>query len=201
MTTLRRLSRFWVKLLLRLLQPRVVPVIGEARTVSAVIPLLPLSKLWARWQQPQPGIPSDERLMTVFVAAGDEATRRGAEAVGSEHLLWSVLTKAQGRFLEALQEVAGEPSSVLARLDLRLGERGGRRTGRLPQTREFMMLLDKAMEESKKRSQGVTVPAVLLLVICQDRSSGAASLLADLGVDLDRLEEGMNAYLNGIRST
>lgn len=193
------------KLLLRLLSARVrlsharMPA-GPANGPMVIAEISSVLPWKSRRVQVMSAVPAADATNFLGIAR-EEAARRGAELVGGQHLLWALLTKAHGPFRQALESTIGDLSSVVARIEERIGLEQPTTTGRVRLGRELFTIYGDAHQQRHELGLRETSSSLLLLSICRAQNSPAASLLRDAGVNLETLAEAMEVYAREMNSS
>jgi ATP-dependent Clp protease ATP-binding subunit ClpC len=136
---------------------------------------------------------SDEARLAIQ-GARQQAIELESQAIGTEHLLLSLLAEGDGTARKALEKLAISPGSIRTEL---LAVAVARPTpwrtmalskhpeGHLPFTPEVGKVIDRAGREAQNLGHGYLGAEHMLLGLIRERDGLAGRVLASLGADLD----------------
>ncbi len=126
-------------------------------------------------------------------AAQSAAVRLGHPEVDGEHLLLALLTSKEGLVPRLLARLDARPDTLRADLERALGKRpqvsgSGVEMGKVYVTPRLQELLSRAHQEAHRlKDEFVSVEHLLLALVGESDGHTSGRLLADSGVDTDRL--------------
>ncbi len=136
---------------------------------------------------------SDQARLTI-IGSSQQALELESHAIGTEHLLLSLLIEGDGAALKTLEMLAISPESIRQRL---LAVAVARPTpwrtiagtkspdGHIPFTPEAQKTIEHASREALKLGHRYLGAEHMLLALIRERNGLAGRVLADLGADLD----------------
>jgi ATP-dependent Clp protease ATP-binding subunit ClpC len=136
---------------------------------------------------------SDEARLTIQ-GARQQAIQLESAAIGTEHLLLSLLVEGDGAARRALEKLAISLESIrLGVLAAAAARPSPWRTlaltkspeGHMPFTPEAQKVLEDTSREARKLGHGYLGGEHMLLALIRERNGLAGRVLADLGADLD----------------
>jgi len=142
-----------------------------------------------------------QKAQEAVQAAQVKAVRYGHQEIDGEHLLLVLLEQEGGLVPRLLDRLGVSAATLSARLEEELAKRarvsgGATEAGKVYVTQRLSQLLVKAGDEAGRlKDDYVSVEHILLAVADEGNRTAAGRMLADLGVNLDRLLE----ELRGIR--
>jgi ATP-dependent Clp protease ATP-binding subunit ClpC len=130
-----------------------------------------------------------EPTVRVIALADEEARRRGAAYLGSDHLLLGLLAEGTGRAAAVLGSLGVTLERAQAAVEARFGHEqppGAASLGRTPRAERA---LTAAAEEATRLQSPLVETEHLLLALVRDELAvgGAAQVLRDLGVEPDQV--------------
>ncbi len=138
------------------------------------------------------------RARKVIHVAGDEARRLRHDAVGTEHLLLGLVSETGGVAAAVLQQLNVEAEAVRRAVMNRAPPGSDILTvGEMPLTAAGKKSLECAREEAGKLGHNYIGTEHILMGILRDGGNLAARVLADLGVDLSRVQDVIINLLGG----
>jgi ATP-dependent Clp protease ATP-binding subunit ClpC len=139
-----------------------------------------------------------EKAERILLVAGNEARRRSHEYIGTEHLLYAVLTHREGPALQALIRVDVDPEE-LQRAAVEALERVGssKSVEAIPFTPHAKRCLELASDEAVRLGQCYIGIEHLMVGLLQEDEGCAARLFAECAVPIDRVLEELKAMLGG----
>ncbi len=132
-----------------------------------------------------------EKAQEALLAAQQDATSRGHQAVDSEHLLLALIGQVDGLVPQLLQRLQVEPrvlrTRLAAELDRRPSVAGAPPSGGVTLTPNLARALEAAQREAERMKDDYVSTEHLLLGLLRTSDSGAGKALAEAGVTPERL--------------
>ena len=142
------------------------------------------------WLNQRPPLGGDGRLAAGVVAlAATEARNLGHSYLGTEHLLLGLLTESEGVAARALAGLGVTPEAVRDRVTRIVGSGCGSPPWCRCVTPRAKRVLDLARREADRGGRGELGGEHVLLGLIGEGEGIAAGVLAELGVDQDRVRE------------
>jgi Clp amino terminal domain, pathogenicity island component len=129
---------------------------------------------------------SDQARRAV-VLAQEESRRLGHSYIGTEHLLLGVVG-AGGLAADALEQLGVTPAQLRTAVEATVG-RGGGTPGHIPFTAEAKRALEMSLREALQLGHNYMGTEHVLLGLIRDGESVGGQVLAEVGVDRDRLRQ------------
>ncbi len=131
--------------------------------------------------------------------ANREARGLGCEAIGTEHLLLGVACLVDGLCHDVCHELGITPDAVRFQLEKRMGGGGSDldEIGMLPYTPRTRKIFQFAVGEARGLRSRLVGAEHILMAIAREGSGTAASILEELGVTYDKLDETVRAAIRG----
>jgi ATP-dependent Clp protease ATP-binding subunit ClpA len=124
----------------------------------------------------------------VIVHAQQEARRRQADYIGTEHLLLGIVAEPAATGARALSECGATPEIIAAAVNGRIGLPSGKpRTDKLPFTRSAKSVLEHALRESLRLGHDYIGTEHLALACLTVPQGIVPELLRNLGVSYENL--------------
>jgi len=139
-----------------------------------------------------------EKAEKTLLVAGNEARRRSHEYVGTEHLLYAVLTQKDGPAFQALARFDADTEELL-KLTLEALDRVGssKKIDAIPFTPHAKRCLELAGDAAARAGQSfIGVEHIFLGLLLEDEGC-AARLFAETGLPVERLAEEIQSSLGG----
>jgi hypothetical protein len=126
----------------------------------------------------------------VIVHAQEEARRRQADYIGTEHILLGIVAEPEATGAKALRQCGAPPEVITAAVNGRIGLPSGKpRTDKLPFTRNGKSVLEHSLRESLRLGHGY-IGTEHLALACLTVSEGIVpELLHNLGVSYETLRD------------
>jgi DNA-binding MarR family transcriptional regulator len=138
--------------------------------------------------------PEARELVAVATA---QARVLGHDWVGTEHLLFGLLSEPGGQASAALATVGIDRERVGALLEPRLGRGAAAPApGELPFTSAAQRALARAVGEASAHGESRAGPGHLLLALVADREAGGTRLLRELGATLDTVASAIERLIS-----
>ncbi len=130
----------------------------------------------------------------VIVHAQEEARRRQASYIGTEHILLGIVAEPEATGAKALSKCGATPEVITAAINGRIGlPTGEPRTDKLPFTPAGKSVLEHSLRESLRLGHDY-IGTEHLALACFTVSQGMVSeLLGNLGVSYDKLREAVTS--------
>jgi ATP-dependent Clp protease ATP-binding subunit ClpC len=127
-----------------------------------------------------------DRARRVVVLAQDEARDLGHDYIGTEHLLLGLLHDSAGAACEVLSKLKITPDAVRDKVGEQVTPGDVKLRGHVPFTAPAKKSLEFSLREAMKLGHNYIGSGHLLLGLIREERGTAATVLAALGVDLDR---------------
>lgn len=124
----------------------------------------------------------------VVVASKEEAKRLGHGRIGAGHILLALISHDRGA-AEAIRSMGVPPEAFCAKVGEAIGEAG--EAGDPQFTPEAKELVRAAVDEADRWGQHLVLPEHLLLTLLAKEDEVPARMLAESGVDLEKLRNGI----------
>ncbi|HET8678553.1 MAG TPA: Clp protease N-terminal domain-containing protein, partial [bacterium] len=132
-----------------------------------------------------------EKAQEALLAAQQDATSRGHQAVDAEHLLLALIEQSDGLVPQLLQRLQVDPrvlrTRLVADLDRRPRVQGAPPAGGITLTPSLARALEAAQREAERMKDDYVSTEHLLLGVLANRESSAGKALAEAGVTPERL--------------
>ncbi len=128
-----------------------------------------------------------QRARTTLAGARDYAKARGHAKVTTEHVLMALVVDAAGAVPLLLQELGADPALVERRLHAELPSAGALTQAEPPVDPLLRRVLESAQREAQRQGSASVKTEHLLIAIADGPPSGAATVLASLGVTREAL--------------
>jgi len=133
-----------------------------------------------------------EKAQEALLAAQQDATARGHQAVDAEHLLLALINQQEGLVPQLLLRLNVDPRILRTRLTAELDRRprvqgGAAAAGGIMLSPQMARVLESAQREAERLRDEYVSTEHLLLGLVADRDSAAGRILAELGVTAERL--------------
>jgi ATP-dependent Clp protease ATP-binding subunit ClpC len=137
-----------------------------------------------------------EKAERILLVAGNEARRRSHEYVGTEHLLYAVLTHREGPAIQALLRTEVDPEELqrasVEALDRIVPSKKGEA---IPFTPHAKKSLELAGDEAVRLGQCYIGVEHILIGLLREEEGCAARIFGDAGVPTDRVLEALQGML------
>ncbi len=139
-----------------------------------------------------------ERAEKILLVAGNEARRRLHEYVGTEHLLYAVLTHRDGPAFQALLRVEADPEAIQrAALEALDRIEAGRKVEAIPFTPHAKRCLELASDEAVRMGQCYIGVEHILIGLIREDEGCAARIFTDVHLPGEQLTEELKGMLGG----
>ncbi|MBE9077506.1 ATP-dependent Clp protease ATP-binding subunit [Romeria aff. gracilis LEGE 07310] len=125
--------------------------------------------------------------IAVIMQAQEEARRLGHNFVGSEQLLLGIIKEGSSIAAKVLDEFGVSLASARTEVEAIIGKGSGNGPAEIPFTPKVKQVFEQAFQEARKLDHPYIEPEHLLLSLTQNSESVAYRVLANLGVDPDKL--------------
>ena len=136
-----------------------------------------------------------ERAKMVIYIAQEEAKKLGHDFLGTEHLLYGLVTEGNGVAARALQELGVEPQAIADQIDAIVGRGEEEYAGVVTLTPRTKKVLSLALNEARLMGHGYVGTEHLLLAMLREGQGVAAQILQNLNVDVDKAKEKVKELL------
>jgi ATP-dependent Clp protease ATP-binding subunit ClpC len=128
-----------------------------------------------------------ERVRKVLAMAREEAARLHHEYVGTEHILLGLIREGEGVAAAVLQSLNADLDEIQQRIEDQVKKgKAAQATGPdLPYTSRAKKVLELAMAEARELNHSYVGTEHLLLGLLREEKGIAATVLTDIGVNLD----------------
>src|SRR5690606_29842437 len=140
-----------------------------------------------------------DRVKKVMQLAREESVRLGNDYVGTEHLLLGLIREGDGVAVAVLKNLNVELDDLARGIEKSISSTGGMMTigQMIPFTPRAKKVLEIAAQEARAMSHKYIGTEHLLLALMKDHESAAATALASIGVEYDRVKEEIERVLRG----
>jgi ATP-dependent Clp protease ATP-binding subunit ClpC len=140
-----------------------------------------------------------DRVKKVMQLAREESVRLGNDYVGTEHLLLGLIREGDGVAVAVLKNLNVELEDLARNIEKSISSTGGMMTigQMIPFTPRAKKVLEIAAQEARAMSHKYIGTEHLLLALMKDHESAAATALAAIGVEYDRVKEEIERVLRG----
>ncbi|MHB9095744.1 MAG: ATP-dependent Clp protease ATP-binding subunit [Eubacteriales bacterium] len=142
-----------------------------------------------------------ERSQKVLMLAQEEARRLNYPYVGTEHLLLGLIREGEGIAAKVLQELGVELEKVRGEVDKIIGKGGAIVVGEIGFTPRSKKVLELAFDESRNLGHNYIGTEHLLLGLIREGEGVAASVLQNLGANLQSVRQEVIEMLSGYAHT
>jgi ATP-dependent Clp protease ATP-binding subunit ClpB len=148
-----------------------------------------------------------QKAQEALQAAQTKATRYGHQEIDGEHLLLALLEQADGLVPQLIDRMGTTTATVKARIEQELDRipkvsGGATEAGKVYVTQRFNRLLVKADDEAKRlKDEYISVEHLLLALVDEGKNSPAGRILAEFGVERNRLLEQLKSIRGNQRVT
>jgi ATP-dependent Clp protease ATP-binding subunit ClpC len=131
--------------------------------------------------------------------AREESVRLGNDYVGTEHLLLGLIREGDGVAVAVLKNLSVDLEDLARNIEKSISSSGGMMTigQMIPFTPRAKKVLEIAAQEARAMSHKYIGTEHLLLALMKDHESAAATALAAIGVEYDRVKEEIERVLRG----
>ena len=128
-----------------------------------------------------------ERVRKVLAMAREEAARLHHEYVGTEHILLGLIREGEGVAAAVLQSLSADLDEIQQRIEDQVKKgKAAQATGPdLPYTSRAKKVLELAMAEARELNHSYVGTEHLLLGLLREEKGIAATVLTEIGVNLD----------------
>ena len=132
-----------------------------------------------------------DRVKKVMQLAREESVRLGNDYVGTEHLLLGLIREGDGVAVAVLKNLGIDLEDLARNIEKSISSSGGMMTigQMIPFTPRAKKVLEIAAQEARAMSHKYIGTEHLLLALMKDHESAAATALANIGVEYDRVKE------------
>ncbi len=140
-----------------------------------------------------------DRVKKVMQLAREESVRLGNDYVGTEHLLLGLIREGDGVAVAVLKNLSIDLDDLARNIEKSISSSGGMMTigQMIPFTPRAKKVLEIAAQEARAMSHKYIGTEHLLLALMKDHESAAATALANIGVEYDRVKEEIERVLRG----
>ncbi|HAO99966.1 MAG TPA: hypothetical protein DCQ83_07990, partial [Fibrobacteres bacterium] len=140
-----------------------------------------------------------DRVKKVMQLAREESVRLGNDYVGTEHLLLGLIREGDGVAVAVLKNLGIDLEDLARNIEKSISSSGGMMTigQMIPFTPRAKKVLEIAAQEARAMSHKYIGTEHLLLALMKDHESAAATALANIGVEYDRVKEEIERVLRG----
>ena len=140
-----------------------------------------------------------DRVKKVMQLAREESVRLGNDYVGTEHLLLGLIREGDGVAVAVLKNLSVDLEDLARNIEKSISSSGGMMTigQMIPFTPRAKKVLEIAAQEARAMSHKYIGTEHLLLALMKDHESAAATALAAIGVEYDRVKEEIERVLRG----
>src|SRR5690606_32107895 len=140
-----------------------------------------------------------DRVKKVMQLAREESVRLGNDYVGTEHLLLGLIREGDGVAVAVLKNLNVDLEDLARNIEKSISSTGGMMTigQMIPFTPRAKKVLEIAAQEARAMSHKYIGTEHLLLALMKDHESAAATALASIGVEYDRVKEEIERVLRG----
>jgi ATP-dependent Clp protease ATP-binding subunit ClpC len=139
-----------------------------------------------------------EKAERVLLVAGNEARRRSHEYVGTEHILYAVLTHRDGPTFQVLTRTDVDPDELQrAAVDALERVGSGGKGDAIPFTPHAKRCLEVAGDEAVALGQCYIGVEHLMIGLLREEEGSASRIFTDSGVPVDRMLEELKGMLGG----
>jgi len=140
-----------------------------------------------------------DRVKKVMQLAREESVRLGNDYVGTEHLLLGLIREGDGVAVAVLKNLNVDLEELARSIEKSISSSGGMMTigQMIPFTPRAKKVLEIAAQEARAMSHKYIGTEHLLLALMKDHESAAATALAAIGVEYDRVKEEIERVLRG----
>ncbi len=140
-----------------------------------------------------------DRVKKVMQLAREESVRLGNDYVGTEHLLLGLIREGDGVAVAVLKNLGIDLDDLARNIEKSISSSGGMMTigQMIPFTPRAKKVLEIAAQEARAMSHKYIGTEHLLLALMKDHESAAATALANIGVEYDRVKEEIERVLRG----
>jgi ATP-dependent Clp protease ATP-binding subunit ClpC len=144
-----------------------------------------------------------DRVKKVMQLAREESVRLGNDYVGTEHLLLGLIREGEGVAVAVLRNLGVDLEDLSKDIERSISSSGGMMTigQMIPFTPRAKKTLEVAAQEARTMGHRYIGTEHLLLALMKDNESAAASSLADVNVEYDRVKEEIDKVLSGSSSS
>ncbi len=140
-----------------------------------------------------------DRVKKVMQLAREESVRLGNDYVGTEHLLLGLIREGDGVAVAVLKNLGIDLDDLARNIEKSISSSGGMMTigQMIPFTPRAKKVLEIAAQEARAMSHKYIGTEHLLLALMKDHESAAATALANIGVEYERVKEEIERVLRG----
>jgi ATP-dependent Clp protease ATP-binding subunit ClpC len=140
-----------------------------------------------------------DRVKKVMQLAREESVRLGNDYVGTEHLLLGLIREGDGVAVAVLKNLNVDLEELARSIEKSISSSGGMMTigQMIPFTPRAKKVLEIAAQEARAMSHKYIGTEHLLLALMKDHESAAATALAAIGVEYERVKEEIERVLRG----
>ncbi len=140
-----------------------------------------------------------DRVKKVMQLAREESVRLGNDYVGTEHLLLGLIREGDGVAVAVLKNLNVDLEDLARNIEKSISSSGGMMTigQMIPFTPRAKKVLEIAAQEARAMSHKYIGTEHLLLALMKDHESAAATALAAIGVEYERVKEEIERVLRG----
>ncbi len=143
-----------------------------------------------------------ERARRVLQLAQEEAKRLGHDYLGTEHILLALVREGEGVAAEVLNNLGVNLEVIRIEVEKQVSAGGDMLTiGEVPFTPHSKKVLELAVEEARALHHNYIGTEHLLLGLIREGESVGAKVLTALGVNLDKVRDGVIKLLGGAISS
>jgi ATP-dependent Clp protease ATP-binding subunit ClpC len=138
-----------------------------------------------------------DRARRVLTLAQEEARAFNHGFIGTEHILLGLIEEGDGLGARALRSLGVSSEAVRGRVKEIVGESASTRGGSPPFTPRSKRVLELALREALQLNHSYIGTEHILLGLVREGNGVAATVLADIGVDLGRVRQAVNHLMTG----
>ena len=139
-----------------------------------------------------------EKAEQVLLAAGEEAKKRRHGYVGTEHILYALLSQGENIAVQAIMRLDVDPETVRLKAKQALERiKGRKKISNVPFTPNAKRCLELAGDEAIQSGQNFVGTEHLLIGLSREEEGAAARILFETGLDMASVIESVNALLGG----
>ncbi|WP_418791389.1 ATP-dependent Clp protease ATP-binding subunit [Phosphitispora sp. TUW77] len=142
-----------------------------------------------------------ERAQKVLMLAQEEARRSNYPYVGTEHLLLGLIGEGGGIAAKVLHSLGIESDKVRQEVEKTIGKGGGAAIGDIGFTPRSKKVLELSFDEARSLGHNYIGTEHILLGLIREGEGVAATVLQNLGADLNSVRKGVIGMLNGSQSS
>jgi ATP-dependent Clp protease ATP-binding subunit ClpC len=138
-----------------------------------------------------------DRARRVLVLAQEEARLQNHSFIGTEHILLGLIHEEEGIGAQALRRCGITIETARSAVAETIGVAGGPPSGSPPFTPRAKKVLELALREALQLGHSYIGTEHLLLGVIREGEGVAATIIQDLGAELDQLRQEVMALLAG----